>query len=125
LQVDHEVSGVTGACVGIRRQTYLEVGGLTEGLAGSFNDVDLGYKVRRTGRRILLMAQCVLHHFESSTRDGAVADEDIAFMRRRWGRPQRDDYMPVYPKMPASARPRPVQLPRHRSSGIARPPRGR
>ena len=39
LRVNREVYGVTGACVGVRRETFLEVGGLTEE-PENFNDVD-------------------------------------------------------------------------------------
>jgi GT2 family glycosyltransferase len=100
LTVNREVSGVTGACVGLRRETFLEVGGLAEGLPESFNDVDFCYKILRAGFRILFMAHCELFHFESQTRDPKANAEDTHFMRRRWGIPGRDPYMPDYPNLP-------------------------
>lgn len=98
--IDREVSGVTGACVGMRRDTFFEAGGLAERLPGSYNDVDLCYKVRALGYRILYMAHCELFHFESQTRDPKTPVSDSAFVRRRWGLPGRDPYTPVYPNMP-------------------------
>lgn len=100
LLVNREVSGVTGACVAFRRDTFLEVGGLAEGLPESFNDVDFCYKISRAGYRILYLAGCELFHFESQTRDPKPYAKDTVFMRGRWGVPGRDPYTPVYPQMP-------------------------
>ncbi|WP_408896283.1 glycosyltransferase family 2 protein [Nocardioides sp. R1-1] len=98
--VDREVSGVTGACVGLRREVYLEVGGHTELLREDYNDVDLSYKLSAAGYRILYLAHCELFHFESQTRDAIPNPDDTRFMRRRWGVPWRDRYTPVYPNLP-------------------------
>ena len=103
LFATREVSGVTGACVAMRRETFFEVGGLAEGLPESFNDVDFCYKVLRLGYRILYMAHCELFHFESQTREPTAMPADVRFMRRRWGVPERDPYMPVFPNMPLTA----------------------
>ena len=100
LLVDREVSGVTGACVGIRRSVYLEVGGLTEQLRESFNDVDFCYKVARAGYRTLYLAHCELFHFESQTREPLPNPDDDRFVRGRWGIPTRDPYTPTYPDRP-------------------------
>ncbi|MCR1782668.1 glycosyltransferase [Nocardioides carbamazepini] len=98
--VDREVSGVTGACMGIRREVYFEVGGHTELLREDYNDVDLCYKVCAAGYRILYLAHCELFHFESQTREAIPNPDDTRFMRRRWGIPVRDRYTPVYPNLP-------------------------
>lgn len=98
--VDREVSGVTGACVGIRREVYFEIGGHTELLREDFNDVDFSYKVAAAGYRVLCLAHCELFHFESQTRDAIPDPDDTRFVRRRWGIPWRDRYTPVYPNLP-------------------------
>jgi GT2 family glycosyltransferase len=103
LVVNREVSGVTGACVAMRRETFFEVGGLAEGLPESFNDVDFCYKISRAGYRILYLANCELFHFESQTRDPSPNFEDTKYMRRRWGTPSRDPYSPDYPNLPPTA----------------------
>jgi glycosyltransferase involved in cell wall biosynthesis len=100
LVVNREVSGVTGACVAMRRDTFLKVGGLAEGLPESFNDVDFCYKILRADYRILFVANCELFHFESQTRDPKANAEDTWFMRGRWGVPGRDPYTPDYPDLP-------------------------
>jgi GT2 family glycosyltransferase len=103
LMVDREVSGVTGACVGLRREVFLEVGGLTEGLKESFNDVDFSYKITNAGYRTLFLAHCRLFHFESQTRDPVANPDDDRFVRSRWGVPTRDGFTPVYPDRPSWA----------------------
>ena len=94
LIVSREVSGVTAACAAIRRGVYDEVGGLSEKLPVNYNDIDLSYKVRAAGYRILWIWDCELYHFESRTRSKVVAPHEAAFIRRRWGRPRRDAFMP-------------------------------
>lgn len=98
--VKREVTGLTGACIAMRREVYLEVGGLPEGLPVSFNDVDLSYKVRRAGYRMLYLPDCEMFHFESQTREARAFPEEVRFMRTRWGIPDRDPFTPVYPNLP-------------------------
>jgi len=98
LVVNRECSGVTSACAALRRETYLEVGGLCEKLPGNYNDVDLSNKIAHAGYRMLWMADVVLYHFESRTRDPQVSREEIDFVRARWGFPygRRDPFLPVW-----------------------------
>jgi GT2 family glycosyltransferase len=98
LVVNRECSGVTSACAALRRETFLEVGGLCEKLPGNYNDVDLSNKVARAGYRMLWMADVVLYHFESKSRDPRVSREEIDFVRARWGFPyqRRDPFLPVW-----------------------------
>jgi GT2 family glycosyltransferase len=98
LWVNRECSGLTAACVALRRETYEEVGGLCEELPGNFNDVDFSYKIRRTGRRLLWLANVELYHFESQTRERAVHEWEYDFVARRWGIPQNDPFVADYRK---------------------------
>ena len=45
----------------------------------------------RAGYRIVATPDAVLDHFESSSRDGSVASDELELIRRRWGRWLRDD----------------------------------
>jgi GT2 family glycosyltransferase len=98
LLVNRECSGVTSACAALRRDTFIEVGGLCEKLPSNYNDVDLSNKVARAGYRMLWMADVVLYHFESRSRDPQVSREEIDFVRARWGFPyqRRDPFLPVW-----------------------------
>lgn len=93
--MNREMSGVTAACAALRREVFEHVGGLYEGLPGSFNDVDLSYKLRYLGYRIVLVAGARLYHFESRTRESTVQRWEIDTVHRRWGQPGRDPYAPV------------------------------
>ena len=92
LMVDREVSGLTAACVALRREVYEEVGGLSELLPGNFNDVDLSLKIRSAQYRLLWLHGAQLYHFESQTRHPVVHQWEIDLMRRRWGVFTRDHY---------------------------------
>jgi glycosyltransferase involved in cell wall biosynthesis len=94
LWVSRECSGLTAACVALRRATYEEVGGLCEALPGNFNDVDFSHKVRRTGGRLVWLAGVELYHFESQTRERVVHQWEYELVTRRWGVPSRDAYLP-------------------------------
>lgn len=95
LVYDHEVSGLTGACMAMRRDTYVEVGGFTEDLPMNFNDVDLSMKVRAAGYRLLWLARVWATHFESQTRVAEVNEWEVARMLGHWGSPRDDDYLPA------------------------------
>lgn len=94
LVVNREVSGVTAAASALSRSVFEEVGGLCEELPVNFNDVDLSYKVRSRGYRILFVANCELYHFESKTRHRVVHGWERDIVVHRWGRPSRDPFMP-------------------------------
>jgi GT2 family glycosyltransferase len=94
LALNREVSGATAACAAVRRGVFEEVGGLTEDLPANFNDIDLSLKIRRAGYRILWIAHSVLFHFESRSRERIVHQWEVDAIRRRWGTPHREPYVP-------------------------------
>ncbi|WP_110183312.1 glycosyltransferase family 2 protein [Nocardioides solisilvae] len=102
LVINREASGVTAACAAMRRDTYFEVGGFTETLPLNFNDVDLCYKVRHHGYRIVWVATSELFHFESRTRQRVVEAWEKTAAVARWGNPENDRFMPM-PARPRQA----------------------
>lgn len=94
LLVDREVSGLTGACVAMRREVFEEAGGFYIDLPGSFNDVDLCFKVGFLGYRLVWLADVRSFHFESVTRNPTVNADELRRIRDRWGFPERDRFMP-------------------------------
>ena len=69
LGLVRNVTAVTGACLMVRRQAYLDVGGLDEiALAVAFNDVDLCLKLVENGYRNLWTPYATLYHHESASR---------------------------------------------------------
>jgi GT2 family glycosyltransferase len=86
-------SAVTGACLVVRKDLYLEVGGLNEDdLAIAFNDIDFCLKLREKGYRNVWTPYAELYHYESATRGvedtaekQARFEAEVHYMHRRWG----------------------------------------
>ncbi len=94
MAINREVAGVTGACIGVRRDTYEDVGGMTEILPINFNDVDFCLKVAHRGQRILWISTAQAYHFESQTREAKVHAWETERLARRWHMPEVDPYLP-------------------------------
>lgn len=73
---------VTGACMVMRRKLWEEVGGLDEGLAVAFNDVDLCIRVHEAGYINAQQNNAVLLHKESASRGSEDTPEKKARFRR-------------------------------------------
>ncbi len=89
-----QFSAVTAACLFIRREDFLKVGGFEPDLAIAFNDVDLCLKVRETGLQIVCDPDIELIHHESKSRGLDMLapakrqrlDREAEWMRRKWGK---------------------------------------
>ncbi len=82
-----ELNAVTGACLLIRKDVFEEVQGFDEAYVNGFEDVDLCFKVREKGRRIVYQPRSVLYHLESQTPGRKAHDLPNAVrLSRRWGR---------------------------------------
>ena len=86
LMTTRETSGLSGACFAVRRTDYVEVGGMCEELPSSYNDVDLGFKLKETGKKLMYVPSIQFMHYESMSRDPTVGTEETALIWRRWGR---------------------------------------
>lgn len=86
LVLNREVSGLTGACIALRREVFFQIGGFSEQLPLNYNDVDFGYKIQSEGLRLLWTPDATLFHFESKSRETNVSDEEKELLRRLWGR---------------------------------------
>lgn len=91
LEIDREVSAVTGACLMTSRRIWDDLGGLPEEFAVAFNDLDFCLRVRRTGRRIVWAAHATLYHLESQSRTTEVAQREIDLLYQRWSAELADD----------------------------------
>lgn len=86
LAIARECSGVTGAAMVMRKEVYLESGGMSLKFANCFNDVDLNCKALELGYRIVWTPHARLFHYESVSRDPEVSSEEFGLLIRRWGR---------------------------------------
>jgi len=97
FRVEREVVGVTAACALMRRDLYLELGGMTELLPSAFNDVDLCMKSNVAGRTSYWTPHAELYHFESKSRDPSVRRWEVDVAWGRWAsRMHAPEYWP-YP----------------------------
>jgi GT2 family glycosyltransferase len=99
LVVPQYMSAVTAACMIVRRDAFLAVGGFDEAdLAVAFNDVDLCLKLRRAGWLIGWTPYATLYHHESASRGLDTLPEkqerfnrEVRVMLDRWGQTLRRD----------------------------------
>lgn len=85
LLLSREATGLTGACLAMHRTLFDEIGGFPESFPMNYNDVDLGLKILRHGRRLLWLHDVELFHFESVTRDRTVHPAELERLTHRWG----------------------------------------
>lgn len=87
LVCNREVSAVTGACMLVRRNVFVEIGGFDESIAVGYGDVDLCLRAGQRGYRTLFCAHAALLHHESYTRGRVPEDphpEDSARFLAKW-----------------------------------------
>lgn len=87
LSTVQDLSAVTAACLLVRAACYDEVGGLDEGYAVAFNDVDFCLRLREKGWRILFTPYAELYHHESKSR--GLDEKDKAKKQRFTAEQQR------------------------------------
>ncbi len=68
-------SAVTAACLMVKKNTYLEVGGFNEDFAVSFNDVDFCLRIRSLGKLIVYTPYAKFYHYESKSRGADTTPE--------------------------------------------------
>lgn len=85
------LSAVTAACLMVRKEIYLQVGGLEERLKIAFNDVDFCLKVRDAGYLVVYNPYVRLFHYESKSRGIEDTSEkvkrfegEVAFAKEKW-----------------------------------------
>ena len=87
------LSAVTAACLVIRKDIYIEVGGFNEDEPGvDFNDVDFCLRVRAAGYKNIWTPFAELYYAESSvcgdqdhSENRARFETEVAYMRQTWG----------------------------------------
>ncbi len=94
LALTNEFSAVTAACLAVKKEHYLSVGGLNEtDLTVAFNDVDFCLRLLRCGLRNIYTPYAELYHHESATRGyehecpikQARFERECAYMVNTWG----------------------------------------
>ncbi|MBU6147793.1 MAG: glycosyltransferase family 2 protein [Actinomycetales bacterium] len=86
-----EVTAATGACLAVRRDVYLDLGGMDEEYLVHYQDVDLCLRIWDARLSVVVNPACVLRHKESSslhqadwTTISAHSRRDRTRFRERW-----------------------------------------
>jgi GT2 family glycosyltransferase len=97
LDVPHELSAVTGACLAVARAKFEAVGGFDAvNLPVEFSDIDLCLRLGERGWTALLEPAAVLIHHEAATRKASLTQEqryaaEVAYFKSRWRHRLRAD----------------------------------
>ncbi len=79
-----ECSGVTGACLATRRETFESHGRFDEALGIDLNDIDYCLRLQADGLSVLYEPEAELVHYESPSRGTAGDVRDIVHFIERW-----------------------------------------
>lgn len=90
--ISQNLSACTAACLLIRKEVFVEVGGLDESFAVAFNDIDLCMQIRKAGYLIVFTPYAEFYHYESKSRGLENSPEKIARFngeikrfKKKWG----------------------------------------
>jgi GT2 family glycosyltransferase len=115
LEIDREVSAVTGACLATPRHVYDELGGVSDEFGSAYGDVDYCLRVRSSGRRVIWTPHATLYRFAPADAEVPAGGSGLALLRERWGEALvRDPY-----GNPHLAPDQAVWLPAERASTLA------
>jgi O-antigen biosynthesis protein len=84
LLATREVSAVTGACLAIRKHLFEELGGFDTAFPNNYNDVDLCFRARAAGYRVICVPVAGLIHAECQSRPGVVRFLERYRFFERW-----------------------------------------
>jgi len=98
LLITANYAAVTGACLMVDKEIYLNMGGLDEDLAVAYNDVDFCLRLLKKGYQNVVLPQARLYHHESGSRGSDRSGEnqtrlkqEAVMMNERWTEWIRDD----------------------------------
>lgn len=96
----HDMMGVTGACLLVKKSIFNEVGGFDEKLAVAFNDVDLCYAIFEKGYYNIERNDVFLYHHESLSRGDDAASKEKMLRLAKEKDYLYEKHQPLYGKDP-------------------------
>jgi GT2 family glycosyltransferase/Tfp pilus assembly protein PilF len=82
---EREFQAVTAACMLMKKEVFFEVGAFDEGYLNGFEDVDLCFKLREQGYKIVYTPRPVVYHLESKTPGRHDRNsENSRLLRSKW-----------------------------------------
>lgn len=82
------VNALTGACLMVSKEKFVDAGGFDEKLPIAYNDVDICLSLRQKGYNNVYTPYAVLYHYESVSRgkdDMERLNKDAEYMHSKWG----------------------------------------
>jgi GT2 family glycosyltransferase len=80
-----EFQAVTAACMLLPRKIFTALGGFDETFTNGFEDLDLCFRVRRKGLKVIYTPECVVIHHESKTQGRHDQhDHNASLFSSRW-----------------------------------------
>lgn len=104
LWASREVIALGPACIAMRRDVFLSVGGFSEQVDDAFIHLDVAFKVRRTKLRAVAVATCEMFHFGNPRRLITRDAPGLRSVQMRWGHRTNDPYVRAYRGLPAVVR---------------------
>jgi GT2 family glycosyltransferase len=91
VESDAIVPAVTGACLLIRKDLFDRCRGFDERYRNGFEDLDLCFRVRDSGKQVLYCASSVLYHHALATQGRGTHDvHNLALFLERWRSRMKD-----------------------------------
>lgn len=87
-----EFQAVTAACLLVRRDLFLGLGGFDKAYVNEFEDVDFCFRVRERGLRVFYTPKSVLTHHEMVSRGHSHGEANLVLLTRRWSARISPDY---------------------------------
>jgi GT2 family glycosyltransferase len=92
LAFTRDVSAVTGACLAIRRELFLDMHGFDSEFPVNYNDADLCLRLRAAGYWNIYEPQAVLRHDECRTRTAGIRLEEQELWQKKWASSPPDPF---------------------------------
>nr|WP_225938736.1 glycosyltransferase family 2 protein [Kovacikia minuta] len=83
--VNRNYLAVTAACLMMRREVFLQLGGMDEQFPLNYNDVDLCLKAHQAGYRNVVTPHAQLVHYESASREAGLRPPEWQTLNNKWG----------------------------------------
>ena len=85
VNIEREFQAVTGACMALRREVFHSLGGFDQAFVNGYEDLDLCFRARAAGLRVVYCPRSVVVHHESSTQGRFESDQqNTALFTERW-----------------------------------------
>lgn len=74
-KANYNTVAVTGACLMLSKNKFIEIDGFNEEFPNDYNDIDLCFKLIEKGYYNICLNQVVLYHYESLSRGDSLTDD--------------------------------------------------